>query len=297
MSNRVIPVICGPTAVGKTSTAVSVFGPEKFCAISADSMQVYNSMDIGTAKPDREELIILPHALINIRNPDQKYSAGDFFNDFNKIIEKYPDKKYVVVGGTGLYLKTLLEGFADLPPADDEIRSRLNSLSNNQLYKMLEKIDLTATNKINSNDRVRLIRAIEVFQLSGRSIFAIRENNRKPGYEFLVAGLIRDRNVIKKRIAQRVDLMMKNGFLQEVSGLLEAGYNINHYSMQGLGYARLVEHLQDKIDLSAAVEQIKRETVKFAHRQIKLFKQLPGIVWFHPDDLNAIKHFFREATG
>lgn len=297
MQERIIPVICGPTAVGKTSMAVSVFSKRGFRAISADSMQVYRGMDIGTAKPDHEELLQLPHGLIDIRTPDKQYNAGAFFEDAVKIIRENPDCKFCIVGGTGLYLKTLINGFADLPPADEQLREQFQQLETGVLYRILSEEDPHAAAALNGQDRVRIVRALEVYRLTGKSITTLRENNRQPGFRLAVAGCIRDRDELRIRIRSRIEKMLEDGFLDEVQRLLDAGYRKDLPSMQGLGYAQMIQYLHGEIDFQAAVEILDRETCQFAHRQIKLFKQLPGMVWIHADDITAFEHYFSGVTG
>ena len=292
-----VPVLCGPTACGKTALAVHFFSGAGE-AVSADCMQIYRRMDIGTAKPTPAELAALPHHLVDIREPDQTYSAGDFFRDAVAAIEAVRARglRPVVVGGTGLYLKTLVTGFFDGPPADPELRAALTTREcahPGSLHAELRARDPRAAARISPHDVRRTIRALEVAHLTGSPISELQEARTVSApCRFRIAAIIQDREVLQERIRTRVREMFRRGLLEETRALLDAGYPRTLPSMLGLGYRHAVACLLDGIPAARAEEELIRDTVAFARRQILLFKKIPGLVWFHADDRTGLERYF-----
>jgi len=295
-----IPIICGPTASGKTSLSVDLFQNESAEIISADSMQIYKGMDIGTASPSIDEQRKIKHNLIDVVLPDEYFSVGDFYRQTDDIISKLVKSNIqpVITGGTGLYIKSLINGFFNAPKADENIRIALEKQEIDypgSLYKELEKVDAVAFARIYPADMKRIIRALEVYRLTGESISSLqRKNTKKLDHKFLVIGIIRDREVINRRINARVESMLSEGLLDEVIQLRKNGYDIGLSSMQSLGYPACFDYLDDKIDYDTLKYRIKKETRDFAKRQIKLFRRINGIKWFFAEDKIGVTSYLRQ---
>lgn len=294
-------VIVGPTAVGKTEAAVRLAHEWDGEIISADSMQVYRFMDIGTAKPTAEEQSLIRHHLIDVVNPDEQFNAAMFVELARGIIEElYRRKKNVfVVGGTGLYVKALLGGLFKGPDADEDLRKlykgELKRFGKTYLYEKLKEKDEQAAAQIDKNDAVRIIRALEVLELCGESIVEKQKAHRFGNniYDCMKIGLTLERSQLYERIDQRTEKMMRDRLIDEVKGLLSTGYRENLKPMQALGYKHIVCHLKGKSSLEDAVRLIKRDTRYFAKRQMTWFNADKEIAWFGPSDMDVI----REQTG
>ena len=280
-------ILLGPTAVGKSECALELaqrFGLE---IINADSMQVYRGMDIGSAKPSLEERTLATHHLIDIRNPDQEFSAAHFRDEATTVIHSLAkQEKYgLVVGGTGFYIKALTKGLFPAPGADEKLRRELKEKDKTQgqwyLYRELKKVDPEAALKLHPNDTFRIIRALEIFYLTGKPISAQQKNHQfKHSYfNFLKLGLLRDRREIYQRIEQRVDTMIAQGLADEVIQLLSQGYPPTIKPFQSLGYKQMLSYLQGEITLNEAVRVIKRTTKMYAKRQLTWFKKDTEINW------------------
>lgn len=277
-----IIVIEGPTGVGKTAAALSLVKSLPVEFVNADSMQVYRYMDIGTSKPAPDELVLAPHHLLSIVDPDEEFDAARFMRLGRSVVDDICSrgKIPVVVGGTALYVRALCRGIFDAPGKDAVFRNELMLQASDALYQKLCQIDPAAAERLNPNDRVRIIRALEVFHLTGKTLTAHHEAHRFADvpYDFLKLCLVRDREVLYQRIDQRVDKMMKTGFLAEVSGLLEKGYSPRLKAMQSIGYRQLVSHLRENHDLADAMAEIKQETRRFAKRQLTWFRKEPETI-------------------
>lgn len=288
-------VLLGPTAVGKTAFSVELAAALNAEIISGDSMQFYRYMDIGTAKIRPAEMLsafgrLIPHHLIDILDPDQPMSAADFQTaaaaKISEIVKR--GRLPMLVGGTGLYLRALISGYKldEAAPADEELRARLRgeyqTLGKDALHRRLQEIDPAAAARISPNDEKRLLRALEVFELSGRPISAQGRAQEAP-YNVLSVGLIRDRAELYRRIEARVDIMLQDGLLTEVERLLAMGYSAECKPMQGLGYRQMCRYIGGEIDLSAAVELIKRDTRRFAKRQLTWWRRDDKIFWYPAD--------------
>ena len=289
-----VVLIFGPTAVGKTALLEApVFNNAEI--INADSMQVYRGMDIGTAKPDAGFLSRIKHHLIDIRNPDEQFHAGDFVELSDDLCgditgrEKLP----VICGGTGFYFKNFIYGLPEAPPSDDAVRKRLQAeferFGAEALVKRLGETDPVSAARINPNDSYRVLRALEVFEFTGRPLsdYALPEVPR-PRYRTLLIGLNRGREELYERINSRVEIMFDQGLEDEVARLREGGCTASDPGMKGIGYREFFTAEEEGLNRTELVELIKRNSRRYAKRQITWFRQLKDINWFAPDDISGI---------
>ena len=287
-------IICGPTAVGKSDLALKLAKILNTQIISCDSMQVYKTMDIGTAKPDKNEQELIKYNLIDIVNPDTEFSVFDYVSLCKDTIETFNKKNMIplIVGGTGLYIRSLLFSydFAD-SNKNEKTRQKLidevKTYGNEYLYKKLQEVDSESAKVLHQNDTKRIIRALEIFYETGvkKSETA---SQHKSDYDYLLIGLKQDREKLYEKINLRVDLMMQNGLLTEVKKLYEK-YGKNHQSMQAIGYKELISYIEGEYSLDFAVDKIKQYSRNYAKRQITYFKTMPGIAWLDADDENLSK--------
>ena len=277
--------ILGPTAVGKTELALRVAARVGGEIVSVDSRQIYCHMDIGTAKPNPEQLELVPHYMINCVMPDEPFSAADFQKGADAAIRQIRQRGNVpiLVGGSGMYFRTLVDGLFNGPQADPVFRQKLrkeaDEMGIQHLYRRLETIDPDAAEKIHHNDLLRIIRALEVYQKSGRRISELRQqwDSGEPRYELAAFGLNRPRDELYQRIEARVDQMMDEGLLDEVRWFSEYGRDLR--SMNCLGYKELLAYLNGECDLDEAVQLIKRNTRRYAKRQLTWFRKDRRIIW------------------
>ena len=256
-------VISGPTGVGKTNLSIELAKKLECDVVSVDSMQVYKGMDIGTAKISIDEMQGIKHHMISIKTPKDDYSVGNFEEDVNLILkEKEGNKENVImVGGTGLYIRAITDGFSNLPSKNDKIRQKLEEIDTESLANMLKKLDEDAYNQIDLNNRLRLIRAIEVCKLTGQKYSELRTKNIKGNnYKFLKIFLTRDRDELYYRIDQRVDQMMENGLLEEAKKIY-TNYREYLYKISAIGYKELFDYFDGIITLDEAIDEIKKEIV------------------------------------
>ncbi len=281
-------VLLGPTGTGKSKSAIEWAEELGGEIISADSMQVYRYMDIGTAKPGVDDQKRVRHHLIDLVTPDQPFHAALYRTLGRKTIDQLHEDKtpILVVGGTGLYIKTLLEGIFSSPRIDPSVRENLNREAEEKgtgtLYERLKKGDPKTAFSLHPNDLFRIVRALEVLDSTGVPISFYREQHRfgeKP-YVTLKVGLEMNRDVLCQRIDERVDQMLERGFLQEVERLMDMGYGPELKPMQSLGYKEMVRHLLKEIDWDEAVRQMKGNTRRYAKRQVTWFKADPEIRWW-----------------
>ncbi|NQT30153.1 MAG: tRNA (adenosine(37)-N6)-dimethylallyltransferase MiaA [Candidatus Saganbacteria bacterium] len=290
-------VLLGPTAVGKSKTAIEIAKEIGGEIISADSMQVYRGMDIGTAKPTKDERQGIPHHLIDIKNPDEEWTVSDFVNAANKLIGEIKErsKTPIICGGTGLYLWTLLEGYSfPIAPANKEIRKQLEKEPLGELYEKLKKIDPAAAEKIHPNDKKRIVRALEVYELTGTPISKLQKlrdtaTQRHSDMATNIVGLTLPREELYKRIEQRVDQMIKKGLIDEVKGLLAKGYSKDLPSFQALGYKEVIKYLERHWTLDNMTIELKKRTRHFARRQMTWFKRFENVKWLEqPVDVSCL---------
>jgi tRNA dimethylallyltransferase len=284
--NNPILIIAGPTAVGKTDSSILLARELGAEIVSADSMQIYRGMDIGTAKPTKEQRRLIYHHMIDIAEPDQPYSVGDFLRDARTAIGGIIASGGVpiVVGGTGLYIRALTRGLFHGPPADLELRERLllrESEEPGMLYSDLVKVDPEAAIKIHPNDLRRAVRALEVYYLKDRKLsdFQREHSFQDRPYTFRLLFLVRSRSELYPRIESRVDQMLAEGLEAEVKTLMERGYSPELASMQGLGYKHFIDCFLGKTSRGEAVALLKRDTKRFAKRQFTWFRREPETIW------------------
>lgn len=291
---RVICIV-GPTGVGKTAMALELADRWGGEIVSADSMQVYRHMDIGTAKPTPEERRRIPHHLLDVVDPDETFDASRYYDLARAVIALLHRQKrpVFIVGGTGLYIRALLGGLIDGPGANEvlrrELKQEINQKGKVYLYQRLRTMDPGAADRIHPHDGVRIIRALEVLELTGRSIVAHQQEHRfrEAPYKALRIGLHLDRERLKDRIERRTDRMIAEGFVEEVRRLLDMGYGESLKTMQSLGYRNLVSFLAGRQILEEAVRQIKRDSCRYAKRQMTWFAADPEVEWFDPGDVEG----------
>jgi len=279
-------VLAGPTAVGKTAVGLVLAQRFKAHIISADSRQIYQNLNIGTAKPKAEELARVPHHMVGILTPDQAYSAAAFAAEGRRVMDELDkkDQAYIIVGGSGLYLKALTEGLVDIPSADQAIRQELKEFSrakgNQALLQRLADCDPETAQRLKLNDEVRIVRALEVFLLTGKPLSLwFQEKRRADGRDYKLIVLDLDRKALYQRIEARVDGMMAQGLLDEVKILLKQGYGPDSPGMQTVGYQEVMAHLAGKTDIGEAVRLIKTNTRHYAKRQLTWFRKMNYQQW------------------
>jgi len=288
-------VIVGPTASGKTRLGIDLALELNGEIISADSRQVYKHINIGTAKPSQSELESVKHHFISILELDAYYNVSMFEKDaLKKISELFKEgKQPVVVGGSGLYIKALVDGIFDEGEVNFEIREELirmrNEFGNEYLYHQLKSVDPNAAKTMLPQNWKRVIRALEVFHSTGKSILELHKiHKREVEFDFVQFGLNWEREVLYKRIEDRVDWMFENGLVEEVKSLYDKGYNEEVNSLNTVGYKEIFSYFHGVISLERAKELIKRNTRRFAKRQFTWFKKDERIHWFDIEDDSAL---------
>ncbi len=295
--------ILGPTAVGKTEIAINIALNINAEIVSVDSRQIYRKMDIGTAKPTPEQLKLVPHHAIDCIDPDQYFSVADYQSIADKAISDIEKRGKVplLVGGSGMYFRAIVDGLFEGPNADKELRKKLKKEAElfgvQYLYERLKSVDPRSANKIHHNDLIRIIRALEVFELSGNRISDLQQqwNSPDPRYKFVAFGLNRPRDELYERIETRIDKMMSDGFLDEVRSL--TNYDRNLPSMNCLGYKELLAYLDGKYSLESAIELIKRNTRHYAKRQITWFKKDVRIKWIDLSNCPSPEEFIIDSIN
>ncbi len=286
MKPKVI-VIGGPTATGKTALSIELAKRIQGEIVSADSMLIYRGMNIGTAKPTEEEKEGIPHYMIDIVNPDERFSVADYKKGAIRAIEEIlaKGKTPIVVGGTGLYIDTLIYGI-DYPDIEIDLdyrksleeRAEKEGLS--KLYEEAKHIDPKAMQKISENDQKRICRVLELYQATKKTKTELEQESRKNGvpYDYHIFAIEMEREKLYERINLRVDLMLQAGLLEEVEGIWKT-YQTFPTAMQGLGYKEVVEYLEQKISKEEMIEKIKMETRRYAKRQMTWFKKNRQTIW------------------
>ncbi len=292
-------VLTGPTAVGKSTLALRLAPALGTDIISADSAQVYRNLDIGTAKPTREEQKAVKHHLIDLVDPDQDFSAADYQKAAAEVIERLysAGKLPFMVGGTGLYIKAVIDFYAfGQKGADRELRDYYEKKASSEglarLYTELKAIDPAAAAKIHPGDRRRIIRALEVYRLEGRPISeqVVKTEREKSPYSPTIIGLYMDREALYRKIEKRVDRMLEEGLLEEVSFLQQKGYGRKTPGMQILGYRQLLSYLQGEMSWEETVAEIKKQTRNLAKRQLTWFRRDDSIKWFKIDEDTPVEN-------
>ena len=282
-----IAVILGPTATGKSHCGIALAQALDGEIISGDSMLVYRGMDIGTAKPTAEELALVPHHMVDILPPEASFNVVDFKERAERLIDEITarGKLPIIVGGTGLYIKALLEDYKFSSKGEDSaLRAELEALLAEQgkeaLYARLEKSAPAEAGKIDINNTRRVIRAIEAAE-SGDDLS--HSKSEELVYDAAVFGLRMERSVLYDRINRRVDIMLEQGLIEETRRLLEEGVPETAQSMQAIGYRQTVLYLKGEWDKATAVDKIKQATRNFAKRQFTWYKKMPYVKWFNLD--------------
>ncbi len=292
MQKEKVIVICGPTASGKTALSIELAKQINGEIVSADSMQIYKDMDIGTAKPTQEEKQGIKHYLIDFVSPDERYSVADYKQDAKKAIREILKKGKVpiIVGGTGLYVDSLIYEI-EYPNIefDEKYREKLekeveeNGLE--ELYEKAKEIDNEAIQKISKNDKKRILRILEIYHATGKNKTEQEKESRKKEveYDYKVFALKWDREMLYERINKRVDIMLEQGLIEEVKSIYEK-YNKFPTAMQGLGYKEVVEYLENKTTKEEMIEKIKQETRRYAKRQMTWFRKNKQTIWLNGED-------------
>ena len=292
MPKEKVIVICGPTASGKTALSIELAKQINGEIVSADSMQIYKDMDIGTAKPTQEEMQGIKHYLMDFVSPDERYSVADYKQDAKKAIREILKKGKVpiIVGGTGLYVDSLIYEI-EYPNIefDEKYREKLEKEVEEkgleELYEKAQKIDGEAIQKISKNDKKRILRILEIYHATGKNKTEQEIESRKKEVEFdyKVYALNWDREKLYERINKRVDIMLEQGLIEEVKNVYEK-YNEFPTAMQGLGYKEVVEYLENKMSKEEMIEKIKQETRRYAKRQMTWFRKNKQTIWLNAED-------------
>jgi tRNA dimethylallyltransferase len=280
-------VLLGPTAVGKTKMSIEIakyYGCE---IISGDSMQVYRQMDIGTAKISKEEMEDIPHHLIDIHDPDDPYSVAEFQEQCRRLIGEIHDRGNIpfIVGGTGLYIESVCYGFEFTNVgADEDFRKEQFAFAQSHgaeaLHDRLKLVDPISAERLHANDQRRIVRALEIFHLTNTTLSAqMAAQTKESPYDLCIVGLTMDRQMLYKRIEARIDEMIEQGLVEEVKSLIQEGYGPGLISMQGLGYKEIISYLQDELTWDDTISLLKRDTRRFAKRQLSWFRHMKDITW------------------
>ena len=285
-------VICGPTASGKTSLSVELAKKCNGEIISADSMQIYKEMNIGTAKVTLEEMQGIKHYMIDIVSPTERYSVAEFKVQAEKAIEEIlkKGKTPIIAGGTGLYVNSLIYNiqYNDIKINEEYrkyLEERVEKEGLQSLYEEAKKIDFEAMKSISKNDQKRILRVLEMYHQTGKTKTELEKESRKEEvkYDYKVYAISWEREELYKRINKRVDIMIEQGLIEEVENLLKK-YNKFPTAMQGLGYKEVVEYLDKKITKEEMIEKIKMETRRYAKRQITWFKKIENVKWIQGNE-------------
>ena len=285
-------VIAGATGVGKTDLSIKLAQKINAKIISADASQVYKELDIGTAKVTQKEMQGIPHYMIDVVNPDEDYSVGDFERAVNNILNENCQKNgknIIIAGGTGLYIKSITDGFAKLPSKDEKIRAELEIKNLQELQEMLKELDEKSYSEIDLSNKLRLVRAIEVCLLTGEKFSELRTKNIKNNnYKFLKIFLTRDRNELYDRINKRVDIMISKGLIDEARKIYDK-YEKSLYKISSIGYKELFLYFDGKITLEEAVDEIKRESRRYAKRQMTWFRKEKNYITYNLSEVSENK--------
>lgn len=298
-----IIILIGPTAVGKTKTSIELAKKYNGEIISGDSMQIYKGMDIGTAKITKEETEGISHHLIDIKEPDESFSTAEFQTIVREKITEISSKGKlpIIVGGTGLYIQSVLFDYQfSNAPSDDDFRYRLEERAkvegNVCIHKELQVVDPVSAGKIHPNNIRRVIRALEVYHCTGKTMTEWQSKQEiESVYNAAVIGLTMDRDLLYKRINQRIDMMMDNGLLEEVKGFSDKGLQ-NCQSMQAIGYKEFYPYFDGLITLDEAVDQLKQNSRRYAKRQLTWFRNKLDVSWIDMSEALDSKGFHKKIN-
>lgn len=295
-------IILGPTGVGKSSTSIKLAKKLEGEIINCDSRQIYKGFNIGTDKLPLDKRENIPHHLLDMVNPDTQFTAADFAKLALKAIDLIQKKKKlpIIVGGTGLYLKALLEGLFPGPARDSSLRQKLEKQAKEKglesLRRKLKEIDPEYSQKIGQNDKMRIIRALEVFYLTQKPLSEHFKNTKSfvGDFNIIKIGLKLNRKELYRRIEERVDKMFKRGIINEVEGLLEKGVDEKSPPFRALGYKYVLKFLRKKITLEECIFLFKRDTRHYAKRQIIWFRKMKEIQWFSPYNFPSLTAYVKK---
>ncbi len=306
MKKKPLVILVGPTAVGKTKLSIALAKALNGEIISADSMQIYEYMNIGTAKITEEEKEGVDHYLIDEVTPDVDFSVSDFQNKANVYIEKILNdgKLPMVVGGTGLYINSLIYDLDFTSSVSNwdlryEYEEKAAIYGNEHIHDELKAVDPISAERVHVNDTKRIIRAIEVYKETGKPMSESYKDFRKPNNKFdiVMIGLTMDREKLYERINKRIDIMMDQGLIEEVKSLLDKGYDENLTSMQGIGYKEIISYLKGKCSLEETIEILKRQSRRYAKRQLTWFRKEERIHWIDVDEFDGIDDIEKYALN
>ncbi len=298
-------VIVGPTAVGKTEVSIKIAKKINGEIISGDSMQVYKYMDIGTGKPSKEEMNGVPHYMIDIISPAEEFNVAKFQQMVEQYIVEINERGKIplLVGGTGLYIRSVIDYYDFSPPGGDpakreEFLKLARRYGNEHLVKLLQDVDPASVEKIHPNDTRRMVRALEVFHTVGRPIsdFQYHSERMPPKYNLAYFGLTMNRQELYRKIEQRVEIMLSRGLVDEVKKLVEMGYGPQNTALQALGYKEIVNYLNGRQSLEESVKLIKRDTRRFAKRQVTWFKKDERIKWKNVESPISLEEIANEIA-
>lgn len=291
-------VLLGPTGVGKTSVSIEIAQNLQGEIISCDSMQIYKYMDIGTAKIQEDEMADIPHYLIDIVYPDEEFTVHDFKSNAKKYINDINSRSSmpIMVGGTGLYINSIVYKlrFTNVEP-DEELRAKYSKFAdkygNKALHAKLAQRDPVSAKQIDVNDRKRVIRALEIYDISGEPMSRLNRNFRRENnnYNLTMIGLNMDRQILYSRINQRVEEMFDAGLVNEVEDLLQRGYDDELVSMKAIGYKEIIPYIKGEINLEESMELLKRNTRRYAKRQLTWFRRDKRIKWLDVNKYSSSK--------
>ena len=292
-----IPVICGPTASGKSSLSLTVCRQIQGELFSMDSMQIYQGMDIGTAKATNEEQQEIPHHLINLIEPCESFSPIQYLEVAYREVDRCLNRGHLPVfcGGTGQYASALAKGI-DFIPIDiqpdvrDQLQKEATENGIDILYQELVASDPEAAKRIHPNNQKRVLRALEIYRQTGKTMTYFNEQSTKngPKYPFSIFAISIDREILYRRIDTRVEEMIESGLLQEVEVLLSKRTPVSQTSMQAIGYKELIQYLQGHCSLQDAIDEIKKNTRHYAKRQMTWFSHMENVTWICPDESRKI---------
>ncbi|MGG1151516.1 tRNA (adenosine(37)-N6)-dimethylallyltransferase MiaA [Bacillus wiedmannii] len=282
-----VAVIIGPTAVGKTKLSIDLAKVLNGEIISGDSMQIYRTMDIGTAKVTKEEMDGIPHYMVDIKNPEESFSVAEFQERVRKHIREITErgKLPIIVGGTGLYIQSVLFDYQFTDDAGDTIyREQMEKLALERgveyVHKKLQEVDPESAERIHANNVRRVIRALEIFHTTGEKMSdQLEKQENELLYDVSLIGLTMDREMLYDRINLRVDIMMDQGLLEEVEGLYNRGIR-DCQSIQAIGYKEIYDYFEDRVSLEEAVSQLKTNSRRYAKRQLTWFRNKMDVTWF-----------------
>ena len=286
MQKQKVIIIGGPTASGKTALSIELAKKIGGEIVSADSMQIYKEMNIGTAKPDKEEMQGIKHYMLDFLSPDKNYSVANYKKDAKKAIKEILEKGKIpiVVGGTGLYIDSLIYEIEYVDTETDfeyrkELESKVEKEGLEKLYEEAKKIDPEAMKKISINDQKRIMRVLEIFKQTGKTKTELdRESRKEPEYDYKMFAIDMQRDILYERINKRVDIMLEKGLIEEVENIYKK-YNEFPTSMQALGYKEVVEYLENEITKEEMIEKIKQESRRYAKRQLTWFRKNKETIW------------------